>query len=130
MTSIYVAGASAEVELVAGYIACLEAVGLHVTHDWTRAVRESAAAGRTDRDLLESDRVTHASVDLDAVRRAELFWLVLPSSTSCGCWVELGAALTHRKLTLVSGDWRPSIFTALADRRFDRHEEALAWLSR
>lgn len=129
MSTIYVAGASAEADFVSECIGRLMGAGMHITFDWTAPVRAARAAGKADRDLVEHERARHAFTDLDAVHRAEFFWLVLPSNASHGCWVELGAALAHRKIVVVSGDWRRSIFTALAHHRFDTHEGAMAFLT-
>ena len=130
MTTVYVAGASAEAEMVAGYIAALERAGLVVTLNWTVPVLANRARGLSDSNMSEADRARHAFVDLDGVARAEFFWLVLPRNTSAGCWVELGHAIALRKIVIVSGDDRRSIFTALAHNEFKSHEEALAWLQR
>jgi hypothetical protein len=130
MTTIYVAGASAEAEMVSKYIETLERAGLAVTFDWTRPVLANRAKGICDRDMSPADRSRHAFVDLDAVSRAEFFWLVIPEKTSHGCWIELGHALALRKIVVVSGDHGRSIFTSLSHLRFEKHEEALAWLHR
>jgi hypothetical protein len=129
-STIYVAGASAEADIVAGYIEQLTDAGLTVTLDWTIHVRKCRAAGITDADLSRTERKWHAGADLDAVDRANFFWLVIPEKPSLGCWTELGAALAvrDRNVVIVSGDWKRFIFTELAARRFDTHEEALAWL--
>ena len=125
MTSVYVAGASKEAAEVASFIERLEAQGIHITYNWTRDV---LSATKPDNELSEAERARLAFVDLDAITRAEDFWLILPSNPSAGCWVELGAALAQRRIIIVSGDWKRSIFTALAVQRFDRHEEAWDWL--
>lgn len=127
---IYVAGASAEVDIVAAYIAQLRAHGAHITHDWTTSVLAAREAKRSDRDLSEKDRALHACDDVDGVRRAGSFWLLVPdvATAGCGCWIELGYALANRSRVVVSGDWRRSIFTALAHHRFDSHAAALSFL--
>lgn len=98
---------------------------MHVTFDWTRAVLSATVP---DRELTEADRARFAFVDLDGVYRAEWFWMLIPASPSVGSWCELGAALSDRKMVVVSGDWRRSIFTALAHHRFDTHEQAARFL--
>lgn len=135
MKTIYVAGASAELDLVRGYIARLRDAGHEITFDWTGEVAQwgsSAAA------LTEEQRRGLAKKDIDAIMAAEVFWLLVPSAVTQGAWIELGVALTRARLrgveevgfvgpVVVSGS-DACIFTLLADKRFETHDEALAFL--
>ena len=91
------------------------------------------AAKTHDRDLPEEDRLKHADADSNAALDANYFWLVVPEERGVGAWIEFGLALAQAlrhgaNYIIVSGDWKKSIFTSLADHRFDSHEEALAFL--
>jgi hypothetical protein len=136
---IYVAGASAQIDLIEAFIARLREAGWEITFDWTEKVREVGNASPDDPTI----RRAAALADLDGVRRAYVLWLVQPdaTSTSTGAWVELGAAQERRTLSLkypdagfdpvlivVSGSSRKCIFSDLADRRFESHEDALEFL--
>lgn len=116
--------------MVARYIDTLEAAGLAITVNWTKPLLDNRARGIADVDMSEAERARHAVVDLDGVDRAEFFWLVTPRTGSLGCWVELGHALALGKHIIVSADHGRSIFTQLAHKRFDTHEQALEWLQR
>ena len=137
----YVAGASAQIELIEIFIAKLKEAGWKITFDWTAKVREVGNASPDDPMI----RRAAALADLDGVRRAEVLWLVQPdaTSTSTGAWVELGAALERRTLiseklgiqfssplVVVSGSSKKCIFSDLADRRFESHDDALEYLLR
>jgi hypothetical protein len=136
---IYVAGPSAILESIEGFNAALRAAGWNITFDWTAKVREAGNASPDDPSI----RRAAALADLDGVRRAEVLWLVQPSetSTSTGAWVELGAALERRALSrvvtrgqvlpvfiVVSGSSKKCIFSDLADRCFESHDDALEFL--
>lgn len=121
---IYLAGGSAEMDLCASYMTRLRDAGHDITYDWAGNVRKVGAAN--PRGASECDRQAWSLDDLDGVRAAETFWLLVPEKLSIGCWVEFGVAFRHsatRRL-IVSGDWRKTIFTSLADERYDTHEEA------
>lgn len=127
MRSVYVAGASAEVDRIAGYMRELRLAGLQITHDWTIAVDEQRRRGSTDRNLSAPARALAGAWDLEGVTRADVLWLVVPEVPSSGCWVELGAALVSGRMVIVSGDHQRTIFSELAQLRFDVHDEALRW---
>ena len=131
---IYIAGASAQIELIESFIANVRAAGHAITFDWTVKVREAGDASPDDlsvrRDAAEADR--------KGVADSELTWIVQPDvgSLSTGAWVELGIALGLKlarprtdvlvpPMLVVSGPSRKCIFSDLADFRFETHEEAL-----
>lgn len=127
--TLYIAGASAEVDMVVEYAAKAAAIGWHQTFEWWRDVLENRKRNVPDVALTDKERERLSRADLEGVARAEVVWLIIPPpGRSAGAWLELGAAIATKKRIIVSGDWRRSIFTSLAERRFDTHDEALAWL--
>lgn len=128
--SIYVAGASAEVHMVRGYMQKLREAGFIITHDWTESVVAAQEAGRTDRDLSLNQMSAFACHDLyDGVSVANWVWLLIPEKPSLGCWVEFGFALGERRKTIVSGDVSRSIFCSMANTRYTSHDLALQALT-
>jgi nucleoside 2-deoxyribosyltransferase len=125
--SIYVAGSSKERELVAAYQAALRAAGWMLAHDW---VAQMNACHIPDVDLPIEAQRRFAEQDLAGVRRAQVFWLIAPSTPSIGAYVELGYALALQGGPRVVVSGLPSLFTSLADVRYDTHAEAFAALTR
>lgn len=126
MKTVYVAGASAEVDMVAGYMQRLREGGWTIVYDWTVDVLSNRALGVKDSDLSELDASRYAENDMAAVRRSDAFWLLIPEANSIGCWLEFGMALAvpcHH--IVVSGNKRRSIFTVCHDVWFAAHDEAL-----
>jgi hypothetical protein len=123
--NIYVCGGSTELDLVAGYMDKLRAMGHRITHDWVAKIREVGDAN--PREATERQRARWSIEDRSGVRGADLVWVILPERTSFGCGVEMGLALAYGTI-IVSGDWRSSIFTSLAYARFDAHDAALTWI--
>jgi hypothetical protein len=132
---VYVAGSSGELERVESVIATLRsAPGIHILHDWTKAVRAARAAGfDSDAALSDQDAKSHALIDLDAVRGAQVFLLLAPASPSFGAGVEFGVALERMRRsflgveTIVCGPAaRASIFTRLASEIRDTDEQGIA----
>lgn len=137
--NIYVAGASAQIELIELYMDKLRVAGWTITFDWTVPVREVGNASPDDLEIRRSA----ALADLEGVFTARVLWLAQPdtSSTSTGAWVELGAAITKRVLAerfvgvaigpvtvVVSGSSKKCIFSDLADYRFESHDDALDFI--
>jgi len=134
--TIYLAGASAEVDMCESYMRLLRDAGYTVAHDWPAGIRQAALDGyaANPRNAPEEKRHAWAIDDMVGVKECSTFWMLIPEKPTIGAWVELGGALawTHRdriERTIVSGDWRVSIFTSLADYRFDSHAEAFAHLT-
>jgi hypothetical protein len=134
----YIAGASAEMDQIEKFMDHLRICGHEITLDWCAHIRQVGVASPDDPEI----RVSSAKDDLKGVALADIFWLVQPAttSTSTGAWVELGSALTLKRLRhesetrtrpyiVVSGPNKKCIFAdaddALADMRFETHEEAL-----
>jgi hypothetical protein len=92
MKSIYIAGASAEIDDIEPRIVIIKKAGYEITFDWTVKVREVGNASPDDSDV----RRDAALSDLGGVERADILWLMQPMNASTGAWVELGAALMLR----------------------------------
>jgi hypothetical protein len=120
---IYLAGSSLEAWTVERYLIGLRAARFEICHEWPASVIASSVP---DGKLPEADRVRIAGDCLRGVLACDLFWLLVPSTPSTGAWVELGAAAMRapRPFMVFSGEWRRSLFTSVADERFDTHDEA------
>lgn len=136
---LYIAGAWIEQHKRARpMVSRARAAGVEIVHDWT--VPFDGIGVRSDALLPLEDRRRHATDDLEAVLTCDVLWLLAPETkTSSGSWTELGAALAAKWLRLglslgwplvvVSGRKSDrSIFTSLADRRFESDEDALTWV--
>lgn len=130
---VYIAGASAELDLIEFYRDRVVEVGHTISLDWAHEVRAHDGEGNP-RDMPHYERNRIARTDLvEGVEQAQVLWLLVPEKPSIGCWVELGYALgiecsVGRLTILISGDTSKSIFTAMADHLFPLHADALAWL--
>lgn len=103
--------------------------GIEIAYDWFTADRPTGTT--SDADLTDRQRITFASAELDAIREADVFWLLAPTTQSRGAWFEFGyaAACAHHPSLVVSGPARrDSIFTEIADECFATDLEALIWL--
>jgi len=128
MMTVYVAGASAELDLVSGYMAKLLEAGVTVTFDWPANIR--AVGNANPREASVGSRMQWSEEDLRGVYDAHTFWLLVPAGPTIGAWVEYGYAWALRRRIVVSGDHLKTIFTSLADHAFQTHDEALAFIIR
>jgi hypothetical protein len=129
MTTVYLAGASREIELCERWMQRLRDAGHVITYDWCANIRRVGDAN--PREATEEQRREWSATDVLSAAKSEVFWLLMPTKPTVGAWFEFGAVYqTGGPRTLVSGDWRGSIFTALADHRFDKHQDALDWIVR
>jgi hypothetical protein len=128
---LYIAGGSSErLTVVRPLIDACLAAGVSITLDWTRLPEWDDPQQQTH----EFYRM-RARQDLDALARAQLFWLVVPEQKSEGSAAELGYALAFEELghdIIISGTTGTigarNIFVLLADRIFTEHKEALAFV--
>lgn len=127
---IYVAGPSSRRASIAVLLVTLRAHGAVITFDWT--ARMMADQGR---ELTEADRKDIATLCRFGVADADVFWLLLDADKSEGAHAELGMAIIARDLVgsgitiVVSGPCGGTrVFPFEADRRFDDHESALAFV--
>jgi hypothetical protein len=122
---VYVAGGSSErLEIVRPLIEKLQAAGVRVVHDWTRDPGWDVRGVPSDAVLR-----TAARSDVDAVRRADVFWLVVPEKKSEGAAAEFGIAVALGKRIVVSGEiGARNIFALLAEPgdALASHAEGLA----
>ena len=97
MLSVYVAGAIAELGRCQAAIASVRRhVGPDaITYDWAADVAAARERGVADGSLSHEDRAQIASVNLEAIIRADVVWL-LASRLGTDSWVELGVALGIR----------------------------------
>lgn len=119
--NIYIAGASSELPLVESYMDRARSAGHRITRDWCALVRTHGHANPTD----PAQRRILCMGDVDGILNCELFWLLVPKEHSIGCWVELGMAHNLGRSIFMSGDWGRTIFSALADRLYTSHDNAL-----
>lgn len=120
---IYIAGASKEPERVRHAMQRAADLGYEITYDWLTAVEVEGAANE---GLADVKRKHYARADLDAIRAANVVWLLAPEGGSTGAWVELGFALALGRIVFVSGRSRQRcIFTSLALFEFDDDAEAI-----
>lgn len=124
---IYVAGASAEVDMCAEFIGRLRDAGAVITHDWTPSVL--AYRGMADEAMSEVVRMSSVSADLAGVGMAELLWMLVPEGATIGAWVELGYARGRGIPVHVSGPHsRRTIFTEFCTHH-EAHEDAFRYLA-
>ena len=113
--NLYVAGSSAKTEALRVRTAMdlvLEHPRMRLTLDWQKNIERSGLPANVG--LPYDHRIRVATEALDAVRRADIFWLLAPSVVTRGGWVELGVALEQKKVIVISGaDSGNSIFCAL-----------------
>lgn len=129
--TIYVAGGSNDRALVASYLAELRAVGWTITYDWT------SDPGWDD---PAHPRIESARADVRGIFAARVFWYVAPATKSEGSHFELGVAWwvrevrigdpSNERTIIASGPTTAlgRVFPTLADRAYETHTEALAWL--
>jgi hypothetical protein len=123
---LYLAGASAELVLVEAYMRRVRDAGHEITWDWCATVRRIGASN--PHDAKARQRLAWCAEDLGGVDTCDVFWLLVPQAPSVGCWVEMGVAWQQDKRIVMSGEWRGTIFSALADELYDSHELALSAL--
>ena len=127
--ALYIATASNPLEEAERRIGGARDVGITITFDWTKAVREAGNASPDDLVV----RKAAAEADLHGVETADVLWLIQPENASTGAWVELGYALGLRRafkkpVVVVSGVSKRCIFADLADHRFDSHDDAFTFI--
>jgi hypothetical protein len=127
--TIYVAGASREIDTVEHYMTELRRAGWTIAEDWCANMRVVATP---DHQLSIGEQREHARRNTRAILYASHLWLIVPETHSDGAWFELGYAICAadewpRRRVIVSG--RSSLFTSLADQRFERHADALCALT-
>lgn len=130
--TVYLAGASRELERVEKYAGLLVSSGLvRISHPWWSAVKAHGVGN--DHTLERDEQAFHALTDLEGVERADVIWCLWPEGYSAGCPLELGYALAlkhsdpGRALGIVVSGAKSHacIFTALAHYRDADDDAAL-----
>ncbi len=113
MTTVYVAGASAEVERAERVMGWLRDAGLTIALDWTIPVR---ALGGQGASLTEAERRAHAEADLEAVQDSDVLLALIPPRGvhTQGMWAELGVAWAAGIYTVASMGHPPFVVSRIA----------------
>ena len=124
---VYVAAGSDEMERAKKWIAALRAKNIPVTCTWVDTVTKVGDANPRDAELEQ--KLKWCLKDIQEALQSQIFWMLMPKITSFGATFEFAffVALTDKAetMTIVSGDWKKSIFTAFAAPNvFDTDEEA------
>lgn len=143
--TIYVAGASAELERAREALQWIDAHGPRIKRvgmDWVAAVdKERTGAGKADHHLTDKERQHYAKGDLRGVLEAHILWLLLPPLEvhTVGLWVEFGFGLCKlnvhdalgisapRPMIIASGPDK-YLFTSLVTHHFNTDYDAQVWL--
>lgn len=126
---IFVAAAFEDWRRASSVILELSKLGVECSHDWTK---EAAQLATNDNLHVAEYRLLAAREDLNGVYSAEVFLLLTPASKElgCGCWIEMGAALTKGVPVVISGPQRDrAIFCEMAVR-FAKDSDAIEYVSR
>jgi hypothetical protein len=109
---VYVAASSDDIDRARRWIAALRAAGVEVTADWPETIASVGAAN--PRAATRGERKRWAEGDLGDVKRAHLFWLLVPAAgAGRGAYAELGYARALGLSLMASGDTHQSIFCAM-----------------
>jgi len=126
---VYIAGAYADRDRV---LHNMEKVSyreeLQLVHDWVSVI-DRVRREHPDWQMPDHEAAEYALRDLEAMRKADVVWLLAPELGGRGCWYEVGAAWAWRIPTIVSGPFcRSTVFTRLALELFDADVQAFARL--
>lgn len=131
---VYVAASSSEKKRARWALDSVrEAPQLTLSHHWLEHIE---AVGSANRGISPEDAARYARMALGNVRRAFIFWLLIPQEPTFGAGVELGAFVTLRdrypsRRIIASGPGRDvSIFVGEADHYFRDDALALVYLNR
>lgn len=125
---VYVAAGSDEMERAKKWIAALRAKNIPVTCTWPEVIEKEQGVANPREAPLEQ-KLKWCLKDIQEALSSQILWLLMPTKTSFGATFEFAffVALTDKAetMTIVSGDWKKSIFTAFAAPNvFDTDEEA------
>lgn len=123
---VYIAGSSKELDRARKYMrAVRESDGLELALDWTVEIEANRSANV---GLGFGTRRAAAGADLEAIKFADVVWLLVPKTRTSGAWVEMGFTLANRIALICSGKTTQSIFCSLADHEFQTDHRALTHL--
>lgn len=111
--SIYVAGASSEIERAERMMETLEREGFEVTSTWAKNIRKVGHGNPPT--ASHEQRRAWSITDLEEVGKADLLLFLLPNkgNATFGAWCELGFATSRSKYLVMSGE-NHNIFVGLA----------------
>lgn len=122
-TRVYVAGASSELGRAERAMDMIRAMpGKTLAMDWTVDIREHGASVPVG--WSPDQKRKQAWICLEAVRTANVVWLLVPGAPSQGCWAEWGAAYAWHKHLVASGVHENSLFSSLTRYCPDTDSEA------
>lgn len=138
-TSIYIAGASRELDRVRPRVEAVDASPhFRITLNWVPLI--DSFGGDSVDTRPQADRAKNAMDDIKAVVDADVVWFLLPKEQTKGMWAELGSALTMnllaREKKLIVASWespelvpliRP-LFLEPVDMIYESDAEAVVFL--
>lgn len=128
---IYIAASSAERERAERWIEHLRKVpGFFVTAHWLDIIKIEQDGIANPVDASREDREEWAQQNLSDIRRAGVFWLLIPVETSFGAAFEAGYAYGRGLAVISSGstlERKKSVFTALG-KEFTDDRDAYAYI--
>lgn len=128
-STIYVASATQQYNLVEHYVDRLRERGFDISYEWTADVR--AGGFKPDVELSEIHRRFAARMCKQGVEEAGLIWMLTPTMKEhgCGMWVEMGLAFAMNKRVIISGPLaRRTVFAELCEKTIASHEEAFEYI--
>lgn len=125
---VYIAGSSKEITRAERWGSELRAYDIEVVSTWPEVIRKVGKANPADATIAQYRE--WAKRDLDEVKRANVFWLLLPEGDTIGAWVELGHAHANDKMIVMSGAHRPIFTPALCHFHSHYDAEVAAYLRR
>ncbi len=130
ITTLYLAGASAEIDRARKWAQALRDADITVLSTWVEVIGKAGAANPAD---ATPEQLTKWTLRDEAeVKSSELLWLLLPAKGvhTVGAYIELGIARASRKHIVMSGLHRPIFTPVLADASFSSDEEAFEYIQR
>lgn len=128
ITTLYLAGASAEIDRARKWAQALREADITVLSTWVEVIGKTGAANPAD---ATPEQLTKWTLRDEAeVKGSELLWLLLPSKGihTVGAYIELGIARATGKHIVTSGLHRPIFTPVLADISFATDEEAFEYI--
>lgn len=128
ITTLYLAGASAEIDRARKWAQALRDADITVLSTWVEVIGKAGAANPAD---ATPEQLTKWTLRDEAeVKGSELLWLLLPAKGihTVGAYIELGIARASGKHIVTSGLHRPIFTPVLADVSFATDEEAFEYI--
>lgn len=103
--TLYIAGASKEIERAERWIAKAREAGFVITEDWPAKVRAAGSANHAPEDVL---RDAAEKCEAGAIT-AEITWVLIPSAETptAGAWYEMAIALAAGRKIITSLPYVP-----------------------